>query len=121
MLNPDLPFGGVGYSGYGRYHGEAGFRQFSNPKSVMNKVVMKMYPYNMLYPPFTPQKQRLIRTLAKHLSMSQSVMFKRFIYFVLAVLILRNAAKGRFNKSYLNKVSKILSSIIELIKTTFMK
>lgn len=32
-----LPFGGVGASGYGRYHGEAGFQQFSNPKSIVCK------------------------------------------------------------------------------------
>lgn len=25
LLNPDLPFGGVGMSGYGKYHGKAGF------------------------------------------------------------------------------------------------
>lgn len=33
--NPDLPFGGVGTSGIGQYHGELGFRAFSRTKSVL--------------------------------------------------------------------------------------
>ena len=45
-MNCDLPFGGVGYSGYGRHHGYEGFKNFSNGKSVLNKQIMKMYPYS---------------------------------------------------------------------------
>jgi aldehyde dehydrogenase (NAD+) len=33
--NPDLPFGGVGYSGMGQYHGHEGFRTFTTPKSIL--------------------------------------------------------------------------------------
>ncbi|WP_338664961.1 aldehyde dehydrogenase family protein [Pararoseomonas sp. SCSIO 73927] len=34
---PDLPFGGVGPSGSGRYHGEAGFEAFSNPRALFRQ------------------------------------------------------------------------------------
>jgi len=34
---PDLPFGGVGMAGFGRYHGRAGFELFSNMKSVLRR------------------------------------------------------------------------------------
>lgn len=34
MLHPGLPFGGVGASGFGRYHGEAGFQEFSVSKPI---------------------------------------------------------------------------------------
>ena len=46
LANPDLPFGGVGASGYGKYHGFDGFKAFSNAKAVMIKPTLKMYPYN---------------------------------------------------------------------------
>jgi aldehyde dehydrogenase (NAD+) len=36
--NPMLPFGGVGASGFGRYHGKAGFDTFSNLKSVLARI-----------------------------------------------------------------------------------
>jgi len=53
MANPNLPFGGVGYSGYGRYHGYEGFKAFSNQKSVFSKPSLNFYPYTKIYPPFT--------------------------------------------------------------------
>jgi len=34
MSNLSLPFGGVGGSGHGRFHGKDGFIGFSNPKSI---------------------------------------------------------------------------------------
>ncbi len=56
---PELPFGGVGPSGTGRYHGQSGFDAFSNLRSVMKK---KSTPDpKLLYPPYTNLKQRLIR------------------------------------------------------------
>lgn len=33
--NPDIPFGGVGTSGMGQYHGKQGFDTFTRPKSIM--------------------------------------------------------------------------------------
>ena len=56
---PDLPFGGVGEAGIGRYHGQSGFDTFSNLKSVMRKPT-KPDP-SILYPPYTGVKEKLIR------------------------------------------------------------
>jgi aldehyde dehydrogenase (NAD+) len=37
---PGLPFGGVGYSGIGSYHGKAGFDTFSHQKSVLKRTFL---------------------------------------------------------------------------------
>ncbi|MDH4168714.1 MAG: aldehyde dehydrogenase family protein [Acidimicrobiia bacterium] len=56
---PELPFGGVGDSGMGRYHGQSGFDTFSNLKSVLRK---KTRPdVKLLYPPYTALKDKLFR------------------------------------------------------------
>lgn len=58
---PDLPFGGVGESGMGRYHGRSGFDAFSNLKGVLRKPVRG--ENSLGYPPYTRLKERLIRRL----------------------------------------------------------
>lgn len=64
MMNSDLPFGGVGGSGYGRYHGREGFNQCSNTKAVLKKDAIKMWPFNVVFPPYTPDKRRIITLLS---------------------------------------------------------
>ncbi|KFZ30208.1 aldehyde dehydrogenase [Pseudidiomarina salinarum] len=59
MLNPELPFGGVGASGMGRYHGRYGFDTFSHQKAVMSRPFW-MDP-SFRYPPYTSFKQKLMR------------------------------------------------------------
>jgi aldehyde dehydrogenase (NAD+) len=56
---PTLPFGGVGPSGMGAYHGRAGFETFSHAKSVLTRST-RIDP-RIGYPPYTPLKERLIR------------------------------------------------------------
>jgi coniferyl-aldehyde dehydrogenase len=46
----DLPFGGVGASGYGAYHGEAGFETFTHPRSVFEAPVW--HPSRLIQPPY---------------------------------------------------------------------
>jgi len=56
----ELPFGGVGPSGMGSYHGKAGFDTFSHAKSVLYKP-QKPDP-KLMYPPYTPLKTKIIKT-----------------------------------------------------------
>jgi aldehyde dehydrogenase (NAD+) len=58
---PDLPFGGVGDSGMGAYHGKAGFDVFSHFKSVLRKPVKP--DLKMLYPPYKPRVEKLVRRI----------------------------------------------------------
>ena len=46
VLNDELPFGGVGASGYGKLHGIFGFNSLSNQKSVLLKPAVDFFPYN---------------------------------------------------------------------------
>ena len=112
MLNTDLPFGGVGYSGYGRYHGYEGFKAFSNPKSVFIKPPLKMYPYNRIYPPFTPEKQNFIKFLMRVTNTSQCGMAKRFFGAFVVVLIIAAVATGRLNKkTFVNLKRNVMMAV----------
>ena len=61
LLVPDLPFGGVGDSGMGAYHGKAGFDTFTHQKSVFSKPTLIDPP--LIYPPYSSFKGALLRTL----------------------------------------------------------
>lgn len=58
MTSPVMPFGGVGPSGMGSYHGKAGFDAFSHHKSVLLKP-QKPDP-SLMYPPYTKLKETII-------------------------------------------------------------
>lgn len=59
-VGPDsLPFGGVGASGMGAYHGQAGFSTFSHFKPVFTQGAFSFLPW--LYPPFGRRAERLLR------------------------------------------------------------
>jgi aldehyde dehydrogenase (NAD+) len=51
---PGLPFGGVGASGMGAYHGKAGFDTFSHAKAVLRRPPRGEIP--LMYPPYTRAK-----------------------------------------------------------------
>jgi aldehyde dehydrogenase (NAD+) len=61
ISNSNLPFGGVGYSGMGSYHGETGFTTFSHHKSILEKPFW-LEP-NLKYPPNTKKKLSWIKWL----------------------------------------------------------
>ena len=50
VLIPNLPFGGVGQSGMGKFHGEEGFKNFSNQKSITANS--NLFDINLRYPPY---------------------------------------------------------------------
>jgi aldehyde dehydrogenase (NAD+) len=57
----ELPFGGVGPSGMGRYHGQAGFDTFSNLRGILRKPTTIDPP--LLYPPYTERKVDILKKL----------------------------------------------------------
>jgi aldehyde dehydrogenase (NAD+) len=57
-----LPFGGVGPSGLGAYHGKFGFEEFSHRKSVLSKPTRPDIA-SFIYPPYTEKAWKLARRL----------------------------------------------------------
>jgi aldehyde dehydrogenase (NAD+) len=57
-----LPFGGVGASGMGAYHGKWGFDEFSHRKSVLTKPTRPDFS-SIIYPPYTERAFKLARRM----------------------------------------------------------
>ena len=49
-FNHDIPFGGIGASGMGKYHGKEGFLELSNARSVLK--LTKGFPIQLFHPPY---------------------------------------------------------------------
>ena len=59
LTNNKLPFGGVGASGMGNYHGQFSFYTFSHAKAILNKSTLIDVP--LRYPPYQDGKLGLIK------------------------------------------------------------
>jgi aldehyde dehydrogenase (NAD+) len=59
FVNAELPFGGVGESGMGAYHGRFGFETFSHRRAVYKRSTLIDPP--LLYPPYTEGKQKIVQ------------------------------------------------------------
>ncbi|HJO94571.1 MAG TPA: aldehyde dehydrogenase [Victivallales bacterium] len=62
LVNPNLPFGGVGKSGIGSYHGFNGFERFSHKKSILKAT--SLFDFSLIYPPYK-EKIKTIRRMMK--------------------------------------------------------
>jgi aldehyde dehydrogenase (NAD+) len=63
IASPYLPYGGVGTSGVGRYHGRRSFETFSNMRSVL--VKSNLFDIWLRYPPYTKFKTRIVSFLMR--------------------------------------------------------
>jgi len=74
LVNHELPFGGVGASGMGSYHGKRSFLAFTHEKAVLEKspsfdetfVLRPLLAAR--FPPYTPFKQALVRLFSMRLA-----------------------------------------------------
>lgn len=65
LANPYLPFGGVGHSGMGNYHGEFGFKTFSHERAVLNQGRFTLT--NLYFPPYNTALSKLAFRLLRWL------------------------------------------------------
>jgi len=61
QIVPGLPFGGVGESGMGAFHGRYTFEAFSHTKAVVRRSLLG--DLDVRYPPFTARKNRILQWL----------------------------------------------------------
>jgi len=61
--NPQLPFGGIGNSGMGAYHGKSSFELFSHLKPVMRKSNLIDVP--LRYPPYSDSALNLVKKVLR--------------------------------------------------------
>ncbi|KAK3004802.1 hypothetical protein RJ639_018428, partial [Escallonia herrerae] len=77
-----LPFGGVGESGFGRYHGKFSFEAFSHEKAVLQRSFLADFWFR--YPPWNDHKLQLFRSAYKF----------DYLGVVLTALGLKNSSQG---------------------------
>lgn len=63
LANPHLPFGGVGASGTGHYHGRFGFEQMSHARAVLTQTMPSSL--KLFFPPYTTRTSQLLGWLRK--------------------------------------------------------
>ncbi|WP_319557497.1 aldehyde dehydrogenase [Thiomicrorhabdus sp.] len=63
LTNGNLPFGGVGMSGFGCYHGKAGFDTFTHYKSILHKPFLS--EPSLKHPPYSKWKLNLLKWFLK--------------------------------------------------------
>ena len=63
FANPNLPFGGVGASGSGSYHGMYGFKAFSHERAVLRQGRVDVL--KSVYPPYGPKVTRMVKWMFK--------------------------------------------------------
>ncbi len=61
LANPDLPFGGIGNSGMGNYHGKFGFDTFSHHKALMKSSTW--FDLKQKYPPYSLKGFKLLKRI----------------------------------------------------------
>lgn len=66
LANSDLPFGGVGYSGMGNYHGFYGFKTFSHERAVLRQGKFDML--RLFYPPYRWRVRKMIQFVTRWLA-----------------------------------------------------
>ncbi len=66
LSNPHVPFGGVNYSGIGRYHGFHGFEELSHKRGILKQS--RIGVLKLIYPPYSKMNRWIIRVLLRYFS-----------------------------------------------------
>jgi aldehyde dehydrogenase (NAD+) len=89
-----MPFGGVGGSGYGAYHGQFGFDGCSHLKPVLEKGTLNFFPLSARYPPYDVNKQALLKFMMSHSFIGQNKLLAGLAMVIILVLALAFWPRG---------------------------
>lgn len=89
QMNTSTPFGGIGNSGIGNYHGKYSFDSFTYQKSILKRY--KYGEIHLRFPPYTITKYDQLSLFSKYITKRSKY---RFLFFILGIVILRVAAKS---------------------------
>ncbi len=96
ILNPELPYGGVQNSGMKYLHGKWGFMSCSHYKSIFDSFPLNTFPMSARFPPFSNQKQSILKFLLKSQSIFQEPILSTLFKFTFIVFVLLLFRKGYF-------------------------
>ena len=65
IMQEDLPFGGIGPSGMGNYHGIEGFKTFSHAKSIYRQTSVNVAKLGGMLPPYGDSTEKTIKMQLK--------------------------------------------------------
>eukprot|EP00467_Chlorarachnion_reptans_P000098 CAMPEP_0114503336 /NCGR_PEP_ID=MMETSP0109-20121206/9593_1 /TAXON_ID=29199 /ORGANISM="Chlorarachnion reptans, Strain CCCM449" /LENGTH=563 /DNA_ID=CAMNT_0001681357 /DNA_START=54 /DNA_END=1745 /DNA_ORIENTATION=- len=105
LSNEELPFGGVGHSGIGAYHGKFSFDCFSHKKAVLKRPDASILDIPARYPPYSNWKVSLLGFVQTVRPAWQMNLLKYSALFFLAALLARNRRRA----------AQILHSLIDLV------
>ena len=63
LSNPTIPFGGIGTSGFGAYHGKYSFETFTHAKGVLKTTTAIDVPFR--YPPYSETKEKYLKKIMR--------------------------------------------------------
>lgn len=85
FASPYLPFGGVGNSGMGHYHGKWGFENMSHLKPVVDQSTMLI---KMRYPPYSKETEKLLRKFMTKLPFGKHQTINFFLCLILFIVFI---------------------------------
>ena len=80
-----LPFGGVGNSGMGAYHGKWGFQHMSHWKPILDQSQLIM---NIKYPPYDGFKSKFLKKILIKFNYGRNQLINWFIYFIISIILI---------------------------------
>ena len=117
VLAIDLGFGGVGKSGHGRFGGYEGFKQWSNPKAVVEKCQLNIWPLTEITPPYTGSKRPLLRFLLGLQWLKQKTFIKWFfLVLFFGYFLLTSYITPQDSVSPKQKLVRLLIKLLENFK-----